>query len=182
MKRFFTTTLASAIMMAAATTAFAASGSTTTDTGANISVNAKYSDTVTTPDVISAQVEWGAMEFTYVTGGSKKWNAQEHEYQDDNTSASWSAVGNTVTITNHSNVDVKAGFAYTPIENYKLTGTFSYDKTADETGKIELSKGVEGQKDKADHVTATLTLGGTLESSVTTSTQVGTITVTIEKK
>ena len=58
-------------------TAFAADDTVTTDGGSKeISVNAKYVDGVSTPEVISADIEWGAMEFTYSVGGTKVWDAK----------------------------------------------------------------------------------------------------------
>ena len=64
-----------------------------------------------------------------------------------------------------------------------LTGAFTYDnsKTADSTGAVSLAKGVEGQVNAADYVTAALKLSGTPSSTMTDFTKVGTITVKITK-
>ena len=64
MKKRFTILLAIAMLASMSVTAFAADdGPVTTDGGSKeISVNAKYVDGVSTPDVISADIEWGAME------------------------------------------------------------------------------------------------------------------------
>ena len=156
-------------------TAFAADDTVTTDGGSkDISVNAKYVDGVSTPDVISADIEWGAMEFTYSVGGTKVWDAQNHQY---------TVTGNTVKVTNHSNVDVKTTFTYAAESCNTLTGAFTYDngKTADSTGAVSLAKGVEGQVNAADYVTATLKLSGTPSDTMTDFTKVGTITVKITK-
>ena len=77
MKKLFTILLAVAMLASMSVTAFAADDTVTTDGGSkDISVNAKYVDGVFTPDVISADIEWGAMEFTYSVGGTKVWDAK----------------------------------------------------------------------------------------------------------
>lgn len=184
MKKFFAITIAIVMMIAMVATAFAAEGSSTKQDGEtqDIAVNAKYNGSGTTEaPVISVNVAWDAMEFTYNVGGSKVWHADDHSYTTT-TKSKWSATGNTVTVTNHSNIDVKVKTEYNPEETYKgITGTFAYSKTADANGFITLTRGQVGKKDAADNVVATLTLSGNLSSSVSTSTKVGTITVTINK-
>lgn len=184
MKKFFAITIAIVMMMAMVATAFAAEGSSTKQDGEtqDIAVNAKYNGSGTTEaPVISVNVAWDAMEFTYNVGGSKVWHADDHSYTTDTTSK-WSETGNKVTITNHSNIDVKVKTEYKPEETYKdITGTFTYTKTADNDGYITLTRGLKDKKDSADNVVATLTLKGELADTVKTSTKVGTITVTIKK-
>lgn len=168
MKKILSLILALALVMSLSVTAFAATGEGDTP----IDVKAQYSTGATTPDVVSVNVEWGAMEFTYSVGGTHNWNADTHTYTD-NTTATWTANENTVKVTNHSNVDVKVDFAFAATVN-GVTGSF--DVTTD-----TLTKGVENAPDSADSVTTTLTLGGTLPSTQTTMAKVGTITVTIAK-
>ena len=184
MKKLFTILLAVAMLASMSVTAFAADDTVTTDGDSkDISVNAKYVDGVSTPDVISADSEWGAMEFTYSVGGTKVWDAQTHQYTVTGATGGWSENGNTVKVTNHSNVDVKATFTYAPESGNTLTGAFTYDnsKTADSTGAVSLAAGVVGQVSAADYVTATLKLSGTPSSTMTDFTKVGTITVKITK-
>lgn len=189
MKKVFAAAVAATMVATMTMSVFAADSSQTIsadEQSCNIGVKAKYVSEVSTPDVISADVEWGEMEFTYSVGGKKMWNAQTHTYSDSNASNDpvWSATGNTVKVTNHSNVPVKSTFTYTAGENYSgLTGSFTYDnnKSADANGSIKLSQGVVNNASSADHVTATLALAGPLDSSVTTLAQVGTVTVKIVK-
>ena len=97
MKKLFTILLAVAMLASMSVTAFAADDTVTTDGGSKeISVNAKYVDGVSTPDVISADIEWGAMEFTYSVGGVKVWDAQNHQYTVTDATGGWSENGNTV--------------------------------------------------------------------------------------
>ena len=185
MKRLLSILIVSVLVFSVTATVHAADdGPVTTDGGSkDISVNAKYVDGVSTPDVISADIEWGAMEFTYSVGGTKVWDAQNHQYTVTDATGGWSENGNNVKVTNHSNVDVKATFTYAPESGNTLTGAFTYDngKTADSTGEVSLAAGVEGQVNAADYVTAALKLSGTPSSTMTDFTKVGTITVEITK-
>lgn len=185
MKKFFTITLAIVMMMAMSTTAFAADGSSTKENGGvqEIPVNAKYNGSYTPEEKVSVEVKWGAMEFTYNVSGTQTWNPDSHTYTNtDKGTPSWTANGNTVKVTNHSNVAVKATFDYTKIDG-NVQGEFAYDngKAVDKDGAIALTAGVVEQPGAADYVTATLTLSGRLSSTSNKDAQVGTITVKISK-
>ena len=173
MKKILSLILALALVMSLSVTAFAATNDGTENT--SIDVNAMYSDGVSTPDVISVNVEWGAMSFTYSVSGNKQWDATKHEYTT-NINSAWTATGNTVTVTNHSNIAVKAELAFTADTAYN-TVTGSFDKA-----ELLLDSGDGLTYANADKDTATLTLAGTLADTVKTSTKVGTITVSISKQ
>ena len=70
-------------------------------------VQAKYAEGMTTPDVYSLEVSWGAMEFTCTRTGRNEWNPAEHKYTE-NTTYVWTANGNTVTVKNLEVVRVDA--------------------------------------------------------------------------
>lgn len=149
----------------------------------DISVSAKYQDSTTTNDVISVSVEWGAMQFTYLDGGTKVWNPDDHSYSVSSPNHWWDTNGNTVKVVNHSNVAVKASFTYAAESGSGLTGAFTYnnDKTADAQGAISLQAGEVNNKDGADHVTATLTLSGKPANSLVDYTKVGKVTVSVSQ-
>lgn len=172
MKKTLSLFLALALMLSLAIPAFAAS----TNEGGNtsIEVKAKYSGSAATPETINVNIEWGAMEFTYNVGGTKTWDAANHAYVD-NTTESWSAAGNTVTVTNHSNVPVKATLRFAAAEAYN-TVTGAFDKS-----ELTLATAVDTAVANAPKDTAALTLSGTLADTVTQMTQIGTITVAIAK-
>ncbi len=76
------------------------------------------------PELISVDISWGAMEFTYSDG---TWDPQLHEYVNPG----WTVDeedGDKVTVTNKSNVSLKAEVSFTPNSNYQtkwnLTGDF----------------------------------------------------------
>lgn len=185
MKKFFTAFISVAMLASMSISSFAADTNTVTADGSKkeIDVNAKYVGSDTPSEVISADIEWGAMEFTYNVGGVKVWNEQSQQYTVPDSTNVWSENGNTVKVTNHSNVDVKATFTYAAENSNPLTGAFTYDnnKTADNFGTVLLAKGVEGQVAAADYVTATLKLSGTPTSTMTDFTKVGTVTIRITK-
>lgn len=149
----------------------------------DISVSAKYRNDTKTNDVISVSVEWGAMQFTYMDGGTKVWNPEDHSYSVSSPTHWWDTTGNTVKVVNHSNVAVKASFTYAAESGSDLTGAFTYNnnKTADDRGAIALAAGEVNNKDGADHVTATLTLSGKPANSLVDYTKVGKVTVSVSK-
>lgn len=185
MKKFFALILALTMAVSVSVTAFAAAGSET-NTGADTSipVSGTY-NAVSEEQVVSVDISWEAMNFTYTADTKGTWNPSTHTYINA-TNASWSADGNKITVTNHSNVDVKAGFAFTKdtsITN-ELTGTFAGTSTVGQTaiaddGSVTLKAGVENQPDDADKVVATLTLKGSLPKD--TNKEIGTVTVSISK-
>ena len=84
---------------------------------------------------------------------------------------SWSASDNSITVTNHSNVGVKATFDYTEEVN-TVTGSFSQNP-------LTLPTALGTTLADAPNGSSNLNLGGTLESTHTG--KVGTVTVTITK-
>lgn len=110
MKKVISLIAAIALMASVTTTAFAATNTIGTDGGtADIPVKAKYNNSTTSTQTISVDIEWGKMEFTYNVAGTQTWNPATHTYTD-NTTAQWTAEGNSVKVTNHSNVDVDAKY------------------------------------------------------------------------
>ena len=127
MKRTISTIMALALAATLSTVVFAAEN----DDGnikKNISVKAKYVEDIKASKTIQADVVWGKMEFTYNMSGTKTWNAKTHEYDID-TNGKWSAKGNDISVTNHSNTDIDVDFTYEPLDKYSLVkGEFTYDE------------------------------------------------------
>ena len=173
MKKLIATILTPALMLSLSATAFAATNDGTA--GTDIDVNAKYVDGVAAEKVISVDVSWDVMEFTYTVSGSKTWDATKHDYVISTTNA-WNASGNEITVTNHSNAAVKAEFAFDALPEYNtVNGAFS------ET-ELSLPTAEDKAVDAAELTGKTaLTLSGTLDKSTTAMTKVGTVTVTIKE-
>ncbi len=138
------------------------------DGSASKNVTATYNKGDSDTTVYSVTITWDAMHFTYNDGA---WNPDKHAYD-----ASWSATGNTVTVTNHSNAAINAKLSYKAAENYSgITGTF---EGTDSNDTLALASAVNTTYDQAPTATATLNLSGVLDKAASDTT-VGTITVAL---
>lgn len=187
MKKLIALVLSLVMVMGLATTAFAEEAGNTTLNKTNgysydIKVEGEYIEELLSDEIISVDVEWGAMNFTYAATQQGTWQPDSHTYSNATEEAAW--VGDTtsdITVTNHSNVDVTATFAFKAEDNFEdVTGSFKQDDTT--VSYVYLDAGVENKPDEADKETVTFEIGGELNSSVTTQTQIGTITVHVAKK
>lgn len=172
MKKITTILLALALVFAMSTTAFAATIESSPGSQ-DIDVSAKYVGGVSVPTRYSVDVTWGAMEFTYTVSGTKVWDPETHTYTTS-TQPTWTASGNTITVTNHSNTDITASFAFSALTAYNtVTGSFSSTSLMLPTaeGKAVNDAVLTGE--------TSLTLGGTLASDITVFANVGTVIVTI---
>ena len=157
---------------------------TSVNDGANsksTDVKATYVAGSTADTVYSVDVQWGSMEFTYTGGSEGTWNPEKHDYENAIAGGwTWADKANEITLTNHSNVAVKAMFAYTPAADYdKIDGTFK--GTGLVSNEATLDAGVENKANEASKVTATLEISGDLSSGTTEKTKLGTVTVTISE-
>ena len=145
----------------------------TTEVG-KTAVKAVYVDAPETPQIISVDIVWGGMEFTYQGGSESVWDPKTHSYKD--TGAGWAKSDAYISLTNHSNVLLKAGIDYTPNGNYgdiSLEFTDAYPFV----GSAETVKDGQGQ---ACTVVVRAIPTGTPDSLPTTSTAVGEIKVTVQ--
>ena len=124
--------------------------------------------------VYSVDIVWGDMAFTY-TEEAGVWNPATHETTGAG-GGIWKATspdGNKIKVTNHSNAEITATFSYAAATGYdSISGSF--DKAT-----LNLATAVDTEVSNAPSDTAELTLTGALASTVTTSTKIGTITVTL---
>lgn len=174
MKKLLAIVLVLALAMSIGVTAFAQGAPETVGQNGSkeIDVIAGYNTTTSTPEVYSVDIVWTDMTFTYTESSTKTWNAADHSY-DTNASGGWDKTTASVTVTNHSNVEVTVAMEYVPVENTGVTGTLT-------GGNAVLSAGEEGNYAGADSLTATLTIGGKPSETVTTDgVKIGTIKVTI---
>ena len=176
MKQIFTLALTFLLIFSLVTvTAFAAD--TTTINGesrtATKAVKASYSSGAGGGTVYSVDITWGSVEFTYSEGSVTTWDPETHTSGQGGTGR-WSNSGNTITVTNHSNTGVTANLVYASEQGYEgISGSFGNKST------MNLATAVDTPVASAPTDTAALTLSGALDSKVATSTQIGTITVTI---
>lgn len=178
-KKLLTVLLCAAMLTTSTVTAFAADTSPNTNTGGDTSISVKgtYQAGTAGADVISVGVSWGQMEFTYQALG-KKWDPESHT-TTTLTSGTWSANGNDITITNHSNVAVTASFAFS---TEKGVGGKFYDSatSGNEITSLDLVRAEEGSaKDSVQDTVYFVIETGSISASYD---QLGKITVTIAKK
>lgn len=124
--------------------------------------------------VYSVDIVWGDMAFTY-TEEAGVWDPATHQTTGAG-GGIWKATspdGNKIKVTNHSNAAVTATFSYAAATGYD-TISGSFDKAT-----LNLATAVGTEVSNAPSETAALTLTGALASTVTTSTKIGTITVTL---
>lgn len=149
-----------------------------------ISVTGGYIEELKSAEIISANVEWEAMNFTYAATQQGTWNPKTHAYDNVKETAAW--VGKTtsdIKVTNHSNVDITASFSFTK-NKATITGTFKNGEsdTVAETKTVGLSAGVLNEYDKADNETVIFEIGGSYDGDYSTDITFGTITVSVDKK
>lgn len=125
-------------------------------------VTAKYVAGTDGDTVYSIDIEWGAMSFTYNQGSNGTWDPSTHKYTNS-IEPGWSPTSetaNVVTVTNHSNSNIKCNISFSTEEKFSfVTGTLSNPSISLPTAE---------NKDKDDTSltqTSTLTLSGTPKSS-----------------
>lgn len=178
MKKLFAIVIALAMMASLSVSALAVTvGSGSKD----IDVKAEYKDNSTTPDKISVDVSWQAMEFTYTVSGENSWDDTNHAY-NDNTTGTWTSDTNTVTVINHSNVKVTVTFDFVVETGYDgrdgIKGSFTK-----QTFDLKSAAGIGTDAASLQELTGTtaLALSGKLKSGTEKNTKVGTIIVEIKK-
>jgi len=103
MKKILSSALALIMLLSClSVTAFAAENPTTTDKGATITATGSYVPNVVS-QVVSLDVAWGAMTFTF--SSNTNWDPSTHTSSG---TSGWTAEGNDITLTNHSNADIVA--------------------------------------------------------------------------
>ena len=140
----------------------------------NKEVKGRVVGDATEPPVYSVDVKWGAMNFTCSTVVTPVWNEDSHTY-DETYKSEWKAEGNTIQITNHSNIDVKAKFKYVELSKYNMVKG-KFDKNIlilpSAEGKAKNSKELIGTRE--------LTLSGTLLEQLDNYTAVGNVKIEID--
>lgn len=149
------------------------SGASAKTNSQSIDVTAKSTTTSVTPICYSVDILWTDMTFTYVQEKTHIWNAANHSYRTS-VRGGWENNQATITVTNHSNVDIKVKITFSPVKETGITGVLK-------NGSGKLKAGIPGEYDSADSMTATLTVRGTPTDAVTAvGIKVGTVLVAIQ--
>lgn len=119
MKKILLTALALALVLSLGTAAFAVINGETSAT-----VTGKY--VAADSQVISVELTWDKMEFTYTLSGSAtKWNSDDHTYEGNNLVGTWGSDAKALTVTNHSNATIYASFAFKAESGVNVTTAFT---------------------------------------------------------
>jgi len=134
-----------------------------------------------TQEIVSVEVKWGEMKFTYSPVAKGTWDPENHKYENGQ-EAKWSCSGNDITVTSHSNVPLTATLKYTSADEFDgITGKFVNTQNAEfnnNTMDIPTAEGTEVENPPT--VTAYLILDGVLDKNTDNESVSGTVTITIQ--
>lgn len=142
----------------------------------NIEIVGTYAAGQIADEIISVNVAWDAMDFTYTAPSQGTWNPVTHTY-DGATAGGWSDNTPAITVTNHSNVAVNATLSFTANVT-GVVGTFTEVSGTENDNILELAT-AEGTA-VADAPTASANFGIS-GAAIDADKALGTITVTIAK-
>ena len=150
-------------------------GETTT-----IIVNGVYEEGDTAEEIVSVDLSWGAMSFTYYDTDEGEWDEEHHVYEGAY-DAYWDCEddANKITITNHSNTDIEAQLSFAKVEGSNIVGSFTEAVGTANDGVAEIATAVDTEPDEAPSVSVYFNIES---GSITTSGRLGTITVKIVNK
>lgn len=173
MKKVLTGILSLALAASMSATAFAANSATNNgETGSDITVNGKYQAGAAGGDIISVDIAWEAMDFTYTAPSKGVWNPVTHKYEGAAVGG-WKATGGTdpkITVKNHSNTAVDANFTFaSAVEG--LSGNFT-------NNTLTLKTAVDTERENAPTGETAFSVSGT---GIDADKALGTITVTVAK-
>ena len=170
MKKFLSIALALVMTLALAVTCFAANevGLKTGESATNdVTVTYAAGDT-NDSKVYAVDVAFGALTFNFKDAGTGAWDTENHEYTD--IPAEWTASGNNVQVTNHSNDGITATFSIDFEEVTTVTATYTGEGVEDNVLTLGSAEAAGG----AVSSTVTVELGGKI-----TEAQAGTFTLTV---
>ena len=180
MKRILTTiALVLALALCMGVPAFAATVSANNGTD-SVDVEGVYNAGSSATEVISVDVSWGSMSFTYNDTVEGAWNEENHEF-DGAIEANWTCDtnANKITVTNHSNTAVEAQLTFAKAEGTNIVGAFEEAYGTANDGVMEIATAVDTAPDAAPYVEAKFNITA---GSITENATLGTITVKIVNK
>ena len=142
----------------------------------NIEISGTYTPGAAADEIISADIAWDAMDFTYTGASQGTWNPVTHTY-DGATEGSWSDNTPAITVTNHSNVAINATLDFTPAVD-GVVGTFTEASGTENDNILNLATAEGTEVANAPTATANFGISG---AAIDADKTLGTITVTIAK-
>ena len=141
-----------------------------------ITVNGSFVPGAAADEIISADIAWDAMDFTYTGASQGTWNPVTHTYEGA-TEGGWSNNTPAITVTNHSNVAVNATLGFTANVT-GVVGTFTEASGTENDNVLELATAEGTEVANAPTATANFGISG---AAIDADKTLGTITVTIAK-
>ena len=141
-----------------------------------ITVNGSFVPGTAADEIISVDVAWEAMDFTYTGASQGTWNPVTHAYEGA-IEGGWSDNTPAITVTNHSNVAVNATLGFTASVD-GVIGTFTEASGTANDSVLELATAVGTESANAPTATANFGISG---AAIDANKALGTITVTIAK-
>ena len=141
----------------------------------NIEISGTYTPGAAADEIISADIAWDAMDFTYTGASQGTWNPVTHTY-DGATEGSWSDNTPAITVTNHSNVAINATLDFTPAVD-GVVGTFTEASGTANDNILNLATAEGTEVGSAPTATANFGISG---AAIDADKTLGTITVTIK--
>lgn len=149
-----------------------ASATQTTEVGST-NVTAGYLAGEEGGQIISVEIEWEGMEFTYNGASNPVWDPKEHKYSEG-TEAGWAESTASIAITNHSNVILQAGIQYSSEPDYgDMTLAFTHPDPFIGSAHTSTDAGAECR------IAIRAIPMGSLAPNTKTGTKVGEIKVTV---
>ena len=142
----------------------------------NIEISGTYTPGAVADEIISADIAWDAMDFTYTAPSQGTWNPANHTYEGA-TAGGWSDNTPAITVTNHSNAAINATLGFTA-DVTGVVGTFTEASGTENDKVLELATAVGTEVDNAPKATAKFGISG---AAIDADKTLGTITVAIAK-
>ena len=141
-----------------------------------ITVNGSFVPGAAADEIISVDVAWEAMDFTYTGASQGTWNPATHAYEGA-IEGGWSDNTPAITVKNHSNVALNATLGFTP-DVTGVVGTFTEASGTANDNILELATAVDTEVSNAPTATANFGISG---AAIDADKALGTVTVTIAK-
>ena len=142
----------------------------------NIEISGTYTPGAAADEIISADIAWDAMDFTYTAPSQGTWNPANHTYEGA-TAGGWSDNTPAITVTNHSNAAINATLGFTA-DVTGVVGTFTEASGTANDNVLELATAEGTEVANAPTATANFGISG---AAIDADQQLGTITIAIAK-
>ena len=140
-----------------------------------ITVNGSFVPGAAADEIISVDVAWEAMDFTYTGASQGTWNPATHAYEGA-IEGGWSDNTPAITVKNHSNVAVNATLGFTANVT-GVVGTFTEASGTENDNILNLATAEGTEVANAPTATANFGISG---AAIDADKTLGTITVTIK--